>query len=59
RPVLANAGIPGRGYRHDTLLQSYVLEAHRTHSLEALAERHLGRRGLSYEELCGLWASST
>jgi DNA polymerase I len=51
--VLANAGIQVQGYRHDTLLQSYVLEAHRTHGLEALAERHLNRKGLSYEDLCG------
>jgi DNA polymerase-1 len=51
--VLANAGIAVQGYRHDTMLQSYVLEAHRTHGLEALAERHLGRKGLSYEDLCG------
>jgi DNA polymerase-1 len=46
-----------RGYRHDTLLQSYVLEAHMKHGLEALAERHLGRRGLSYEALCGKGAN--
>jgi len=51
--VLMNAGIEVRGYRHDTLLQSYVLEAHMKHGLEALAERHLGRKGLSYEDLCG------
>ncbi len=51
--VLANAGIQVHGYRHDTLLQSYVLEAHHKHSLEALAERHLGRKGLSFEDLCG------
>ncbi|MCY7314526.1 MAG: DNA polymerase I [Rubrivivax sp.] len=55
--VLANAGIQVRGYRHDTLLQSYVLEAHRTHGLQALAERHLGRKGLSYEDLCGKGAN--
>jgi DNA polymerase-1 len=53
RHVLANHGIEVKGYTHDTLLQSYVLEAHRPHSLESLAERHLGRKGLSYEELCG------
>jgi DNA polymerase-1 len=35
RHVLANAGITVRGYQHDTLLQSYVLEAHKPHSLEA------------------------
>jgi len=55
--VLANHGIVVRGYRHDTLLQSYVLEAHLNHSLEKLAERHLGRKGLSYEDLCGKGAS--
>jgi len=55
--VLANAGITVRGYAHDTMLQSYVLEAHRSHGLEALAERHLGRKGLSYEDLCGKGAN--
>ncbi len=51
--VLANHGIAVRGWRHDTLLQSYVFEAHLPHGLEKLAERHLGRQGLSYEQLCG------
>jgi len=51
--VFANHGIAVCGYVHDTLLQSYVLEAHKPHSLESLAERHLGRKGLSYEDLCG------
>ena len=51
--VLANAGIAIRGYLHDTMLQSYVLEAHKPHGLASLAERHLGRKGLSYEDLCG------
>ncbi|MES2958405.1 MAG: DNA polymerase I [Pseudomonadota bacterium] len=51
--VLANHGITVRGYTHDTLLQSYVLEAHLAHGLEKLAERHLGRKGLTYEDLCG------
>ncbi|MDT7836378.1 DNA polymerase I [Aquabacterium sp. OR-4] len=55
--VLANHGITVRGWRHDTLLQSYVFEAHLAHSLEKLAERHLGRRGLSYEDLCGKGAN--
>jgi DNA polymerase-1 len=39
------------------MLQSYVLEAHKPHGLEALAERHLGRKGLSYEDLCGKGAN--
>lgn len=51
--VFANAGIAVRGYAHDTLLQSYVLEAHKPHSLESLASRHLNRHGLSYENVCG------
>ena len=51
--VFANAGIDVRGYAHDTMLESYVLEAHKPHGLESLALRHLGRSGLSYEDLCG------
>ena len=51
--VLANHGIALRGVAHDTMLQSYVLEAHKTHGLGALGERYLGRSGLSYEDLCG------
>jgi DNA polymerase I len=51
--VLANHGISARGFVHDTLLESYVLEAHLNHSLEKMAERHLGRKGISYEDVCG------
>ena len=51
--VFANAGVNVQGYAHDTMLQSYVLEAHKAHSLESLADRHLGRKGLSFEDLCG------
>ena len=53
RHVLANHGIEVAGYAHDTMLQSYVLEVHRPHNLASLAERHLGRSGISYEDLCG------
>ena len=55
--VFANHGITVQGYVHDTMLQSYVLEAHHKHGLESLADRHLGRKGLSYEDLCGKGAS--
>ncbi len=55
--VFANHGMAVRGYRHDTLLESYVLEAHLPHSLERLADRHLGRSGLSYEDVCGKGAN--
>ncbi len=53
RHVFANHGITVRGYAHDTMLQSYVLEVHKPHGLASLAERHTGRTGISYEDLCG------
>ncbi len=53
RHVLANHGIQVQGYNHDTMLQSYVLEVHKPHGLASLAERHAGRKGLSFEDLCG------
>ena len=51
--VLANHGIAVQGYAHDTMLQSYVLEAHKPHGLESLAWRFLSRKGLSYEDVAG------
>jgi DNA polymerase I len=51
--VLANHGISVQGYVHDTMLQSYVLEAHKPHGLESLALRFLNRKGLSYEDVAG------
>ncbi|EHL24379.1 DNA polymerase I [Acidovorax sp. NO-1] len=53
RHVFANHGIEVQGYAHDTMLQSYVLEVHKPHNLTSLAERHTGRKGISYEDLCG------
>ncbi|HQS31093.1 DNA polymerase I [Polaromonas sp.] len=53
RHVFANHGIEVAGYAHDTMLQSYVLEVHKPHGLASLAERHLGRSGIHYEDLCG------
>ncbi|HEY0201068.1 MAG TPA: DNA polymerase I, partial [Burkholderiaceae bacterium] len=53
RHVFANHGIHVRGYVHDTMLQSYVLESNKPHGLGSLAQRHLGRGGISYEDLCG------
>ncbi|NIC41792.1 DNA polymerase I [Aquabacterium sp. A08] len=57
RHVFANHGIEVCGYAHDTMLQSYVLEVHKPHNLGSLGERHLGRSGISYEELCGKGAA--
>jgi DNA polymerase-1 len=51
--VFANHGIALQGLAHDTMLQSYVLEAHRPHNLESLADRHLGRQAIPYEKVCG------
>ena len=53
RHVFANVGIEVHGYAHDTMLQSYVLEVHKPHSLTSLALRHVGRTGITYEDLCG------
>jgi DNA polymerase-1 len=51
--VFANYGIALAGIVHDTLLESYVLEAHRSHDLGALAQRHLGRATIAYADVCG------
>ncbi|MCB5186454.1 DNA polymerase I [Methylobacillus caricis] len=51
--VLANHGIPLNGIAHDTLLQSYVLESHRTHGMDDLAMRHLDVQTITYEEIAG------
>ncbi|HTJ04926.1 MAG TPA: DNA polymerase I [Caldimonas sp.] len=55
--VFARLGVDVRGYRHDTMLESYVWEAHKAHTLESLAFRHLGRTALTYEDVCGKGAS--
>jgi DNA polymerase-1 len=51
--VLANHGVAVKGYTHDTMLQSYVLEVHKPHGLGSLALRHCGRTGISFEDICG------
>lgn len=51
--VFANAGIALAGIQEDTMLQAYVLESHRGVGLNDLAQRYLGRGGVTYEELCG------
>ncbi len=57
RHVFANHDIEVQGYQHDTMLQSYVLEVNKPHGLASLAERHVGRSGINYEDLCGKGAS--
>ncbi|AGA35368.1 DNA polymerase I [Thioalkalivibrio nitratireducens DSM 14787] len=54
RNVLANHGITLRGIREDTMLESYVLDAGANrHDLDSLAERHLGHRMITYEDVAG------
>jgi DNA polymerase-1 len=55
--VLQNHGIDLRGIAHDTLLQSYVLEAHERHDMDDLAARHLHETTIKYEEVCGKGAA--
>ncbi|MDP2239646.1 MAG: DNA polymerase I [Burkholderiales bacterium] len=55
--VLANHGVRLGGIQHDTLLQSYVLESHKSHDMDSLAERHLSIKTISYDEVTGKGAS--
>ncbi|NCX41507.1 MAG: DNA polymerase I, partial [Burkholderiaceae bacterium] len=51
--VFGNYQIQVQGVEHDTLLESYVLESHLSHSMDNLAQRHLGIKTIQYEEVCG------
>jgi DNA polymerase I len=51
--IFDGCGIKLRGIQHDTLLQSYVLESHRSHDMDSLAMRHLGEKTIAYEDVCG------
>jgi DNA polymerase-1 len=55
--VLMNHGVRLEGIAHDTLLESYVIEAHERHDMDSLAERHLHETTLTYEAVCGKGAS--
>ena len=55
--MFANHGIAVRGFAHDTLLASYVLESHQRHDMDSLATRFLGAKTISYEEVAGKGAS--
>ncbi|MBU4500010.1 MAG: DNA polymerase I, partial [Gammaproteobacteria bacterium] len=57
RHIFANAGIALGGAIDDTLLQSYVIEAHQSHELGNLAMRHLGLATISYDEVTGKGAA--
>ncbi|MBL6694533.1 MAG: DNA polymerase I [Luminiphilus sp.] len=52
--VLANHGITLRGIAHDTMLQSYIIDAVGSrHDLGSLALKYLGQRVISFEEVAG------
>lgn len=51
--VLANHDIKLNGITHDTLLQSYVFESHKSHGMDDLSERHLGIKTIKFEEVAG------
>jgi DNA polymerase-1 len=55
--ILANHGVRLGGIAHDTLLESYVWEVHERHDLDALAQRHLGWKTLTYDEVTGKGAA--
>ena len=51
--VFANHNIELKGIYGDSMLASYLVESQHGHGLDELAERHLGIKTLTYEELCG------
>ncbi|CAH1903857.1 DNA polymerase I [Candidatus Nitrotoga sp. HW29] len=51
--IFANHAIQLAGIAEDTLLQSYVLESHKSHDLNSLALRHLGVKTINYSEIAG------
>ncbi|MGV7208516.1 DNA polymerase I [Oxalobacteraceae bacterium A2-2] len=55
--VFANHGVRLRGIVHDTLLQSYVFESHRSHDMDSLALRHLNHTTIPFTDVCGKGAS--
>jgi DNA polymerase-1 len=55
--VLANHGVQVQGLVGDTMLASYVLEAHKPHGMDTLALRWLNYKPIAYEEVAGKGAS--
>ncbi|WP_455383788.1 DNA polymerase I [Acidihalobacter prosperus] len=54
RNVLANHGIALEGIRHDTMLESYVLNATANrHDLDTLCAAHLDHQNIHYEDVAG------
>jgi DNA polymerase I len=51
--VFANHGVTLRGILHDTALESYVFESHKSHDTDNLALRHLNHKTIALNEVCG------
>ncbi|MYM65975.1 DNA polymerase I [Pseudoduganella sp. FT55W] len=55
--IFANHGVSLQGIHHDTLLESYVFESHRSHDMDSLALRHLNHTTIPFADVCGKGAS--
>jgi DNA polymerase-1 len=55
--IFANHGVTLRGIVHDTLLESYVFESHKSHDMDSLALRHLDRKTITFADVCGKGAA--
>jgi DNA polymerase-1 len=54
RHVLLNHGIDLQGIKHDTMLQSYILNSTASqHNMDALAEKYLNRATIHFEDIAG------
>ena len=51
--VLRRHGIDVRGYRDDTMLESFVLNSGQRHDMDSLAQRLLGYETIKYEAVAG------
>ncbi|HYQ90857.1 MAG TPA: DNA polymerase I, partial [Candidatus Competibacteraceae bacterium] len=51
--VLGNHGIHLAGIRHDTMLESYVLDSTARHDMDGMAENYLDTRTIHYEDVAG------
>ncbi len=52
--VLARHGVCLQGIRHDSMLESYVLDSTASrHDMDTLALKHLGHRTIHFEDVCG------
>ena len=54
RSVLLNHGIELKGIRHDTMLESYVLDSvSNRHDMDTLCQKHLSHTNIKFEDIAG------